>query len=174
MGQHQQILILWQQGKSERKIAKTLSLSRTTVHNYLKNHKLRYTPAKGLLSPESISYIPSYNSSNRTRRRLSREMIAMIEECLSKNTVKLAQGLGKQRMRATDIHRHLHAAGHQISYSTVTDYIREHHHLQREAFIRQTVQPGSTVEFDWGEVQLRINGKVQKLYPRSPKYCTGR
>ncbi len=53
--------------------------------------------------------------------------------------------------------------GHDISYSTVCNYIKENLET-KEAFIRQEYSLGETLEFDWGgEVKIEIAGKPVTL-----------
>ncbi len=48
--------------------------------------------------------------------------------------------------------------GHDISYSTVCNYIKENLET-KEAFIRQEYSLGETLEFDWGE-KLKLKSLV--------------
>lgn len=164
MAQKQEILLAWHRGNSQRKIAADLGISRTTVYNYIRAHRLQEGGAGGL--PDSgIVSPPAYDSSKRKRRSLSGEMCAIIDQCLVKNAQKRSLGLRKQCMKATDIHQFLEQKGYSISYSTLTGYLRCHTERRApEAFIRREVQAGASVEFDWAEVKLNIDGQLQRLH----------
>lgn len=162
MAQKQEIIINYHRnGKSHRQIAKALGISRTTVFKTLKKHKeetgLSGIPQGGILTA------PKYNSSKRKKRALTEEIQQKIAEYLTQNAQKVQQNRAKQQLRAVDIHAALESAGHQISYTTVSNYVRLQKQKPREVFIRQSYQPGQAVEFDWGEVRLTIDGVDKRL-----------
>jgi len=55
--------------------------------------------------------------------------------------------------------------GYQIGYTTVCNYIREQEGKvsNKEAFIRQEYLPGTSCEFDWGEIKLTMAGQLVRL-----------
>lgn len=55
------------------------------------------------------------------------------------------------------------AEGFDISKTTIINQVREKRFAYKEAYIRQEYPLGHRGEFDFGEVKLVINGKVQKL-----------
>ncbi|WP_427339238.1 hypothetical protein [Caloranaerobacter sp. DY30410] len=61
-------------------------------------------------------------------------------------------------MKKIDIYEYLIEKGYDIGYTTVCNYIREKGEIKK-AFIRQEYILGETLEFDWGEVKLNIDGK---------------
>src|ERR1019366_10677890 len=65
-----------------------------------------------------------YNSSTRTKRKLSEDIIAIIDKCLLENEAKRLDGRMKQRLRKIDIHELIMSAGHSIGYSMVCKHIR--------------------------------------------------
>lgn len=78
-------------------------------------------------------------------------------------------GLKKQCMRGKDIYELLLEKGFQISYPSVCKYIASFARYKeeaksKEAFIRGYYPPGESCEFDWGEVKLYLDGKLQRLY----------
>ena len=120
------------------------------------------------LLSDLLTIQPRYDSSSRKPRKLTLEIRNEIGLCLKKNTVKIAMGLRKQRMLKKDIHQYLLSKGYVISYATVCNYIKSidgrNDRKKNEAFIRLSYEPGSIVEFDWGEVILFINGAKTKFY----------
>jgi len=163
MGQKQQIILGYHQGKSQRKLAEELGISRSTVFTCLKAYKKDAAFSDGGFPSSGVIEAPCYDSSNRSRRRLSDEMCDLIDGYLKKNAEKVILGRRKQQLKNVDIHTALLEAGHQISYSTVNSYIRTKRLRVREAYIRQHGVAGASAEFDWGEVCLSIGGEDQRF-----------
>lgn len=158
-----QILInYYRDGESKSSISRRLKISRKTVRRYIEEHELLYgkTLAKELLE-KGISSKPSYNISNRSRIKLSVEIEERIKEFLLSNEKKNNSGLHKQKMKKIDIYEELKAEGFVIGYTTVCNYIRAQEH--KESYVKQIYAPGHTCEFDWGDVKLYFNGKLQVL-----------
>ena len=158
------LLRYFRDGESMSSISRSLNLSRTTVTKYVNAHKelLSSGKVKDTLS-FGLSTYPEYNSSNRTKRRLTTDICLLIKECLLENEKKRGQGLHKQLMKNIDIHEYLLEKGCQISYSSVCQYIQCVRDSAKEAFIKQSYKAGISCEFDWGHVRLNINGKSQSL-----------
>jgi hypothetical protein len=107
---------------------------------------------------------PTYDSSRRRKRKLSDDIINMVDTCLRENEVKKLDGRQKQQLRRIDIHELILSAGHSISYSVICDYIQKKQARSREAFIRQGYIAGHICEFDWAEVKLKLDGKYRRYY----------
>ena len=164
MAYKQQIIIgVVRQGKSQRAMAKELGISRTTVSETLKKYKKELIFSEGDIPKEGIIIPPKYDSTTRSKRRLTTEIQEKIDEYLVKNKLKVQTGRKKQQLKAIDIHEALESLGYQIGYTTVCNYIRQEKQQPREVFIRQAYQAGQAVEFDWGEVVLKIAGKDKRL-----------
>lgn len=168
----QRIILLRQGGKSLREIAAELHISKNTVADCVRNYEkardklLRADPD---MDPEEIIQefmeAPKYDTSSRGKRKATPEIMEAIRECLDENREKRLTGRTKQQMKKIDIYDHLKQMGFQVSYSTVKGWIREMEDAPREAFIRQEYRPGEVVEFDWGEVKLKIGAdKDYKAY----------
>jgi hypothetical protein len=76
----------------------------------------------------------------RTKIKLTREVEAAIDELLEKNEQKKQQGLGKQMLKKKDIHEVLQGQGHEISYTTVCNYImqKENRQGRKPIFVKYT------------------------------------
>lgn len=158
----------FRESDSERKIARDLQISRKTVKKYLSDYlqaadQSEKEGTQEILQEYSCSP-PEFDSSHRTKRKLTQEIGTIIREKLQENDRKKREGLRKQIMRKIDIHEFLLSLGHQIGYTTVCNFIREQEITIREAFIRQMYLPGEECEFDWAEVKLKIAGKLKRLY----------
>ena len=160
----------FRENMSQRAIAKELKVSRTTVRKYIKDYESKYeeieksaasdnTTNNNILNlvSEMVSG-PKYDTSSRTRIKLTDEIIEKIDELIEENEKNRLLGRSKQLMKKIDIYERLIKLGFDISYPTVCNYIRDNHE-KKEAFIRQEYGLGETLEFDWGEVKLTIAGK---------------
>ncbi len=162
------ILQYYRDGKGQRKISRELGISRLTVKKHLNEGLIgcQGTDRQEQSISQCLTQAPGYNSINRGKLRLTREVQGAIDELLKENEKKRGIGLHKQTLKKIDILAVLHSKGFQIGYTTVCNYIKEREGKLsvKEAFIRQTYQPGSSCEFDWGEVKLNINGQQQRFY----------
>lgn len=167
---HQIILLFFREGLSIRKIAKKLKINRRTVAARIKEYEqFKASPISDQDNPKSLlnQYLKTgsiYHSENRGKRKLSEEMIAIIDKCLAHNEIKRLDGRTKQQLKKIDIHEQILTAGHVISYSSVCKYIETKVTQSQEAFIRQGYAEGSCCEFDWAEVKLNLDGQYKRFY----------
>lgn len=162
------IIKYFNEGLSGRQIERELHISRKTISRYLKEYeekrnKLIETKTAGSDSSALIADIvekPKYDISGRKKVKLTDEIINRIRFFLKENQDKKASGRSKQVMKKIDIYEALVREGFDIGYTTVCCAISSIQRHQREAYIRQEYLLGQTVEFDWGEVKLTINGKL--------------
>ena len=162
MVQKQQIIISYfRQGISQREIASTLGINRKTVKRYILEYEGE--KAQSILEQTGVVQPPQYDTSHRSRRKLTIEIQEIIDTYLGHNAMKLSSGNAKQCMKAVDIHEALLEAGHEIGYTTVSQYVKQYKQKGQEVFIRQQYSPGSCSEFDWGMAKLIIGGKQKKM-----------
>ncbi len=154
-------------GFSQRQITRELGISRKTVSKYISQYNLLLASGKTVSQALSVclSEAPSYNSNARGKIRFTQEVQSAIDLLLEQNQKKRMGGLSKQQLKKIDILALLHGKGFEIGYTTVCNYIRgkETAPRKQEAFIRQVYEPGSSCEFDWGEVKLTISGRQRKF-----------
>jgi len=161
------ILRSYRDGFSQRQITRDLGISRKTVSKYISQYNLLL--ASGKTAPQALSVClseaPTYNSNTRGKIRLTQEVQTAIDLLLEQNQKKRMSGLSKQQLKKIDILAALHGQGFDIGYTTVCNYISSKENVSRnaEAFIRQVYAPGSSCEFDWGEVKLIISGEQRKF-----------
>lgn len=165
----QEIILQYsREGKSQRKISQELGISRMTVKKYLDqiNDEDKNSESHKHVVSKSLREFPEYDSSKRSKLRLTREVQEVIDGLLRENARKRGTGFHKQVLKKADILEVLHTQGIQIGYTTVCNYIREREGklTVKEAFIRQSYQPGISCEFDWGEVKLHIRGELQRFH----------
>ncbi len=155
------------EGKSQRTIARELKISRKTVRKYLFDYEshLRGSPNEKASLIGYLSKPLVYQSGSRGKLRLTRDIQAAIDKMVEENKHKLRHGLRKQVLKKIDISEALQDMGYQIGYTTVCNYIREQEGKvsNKEAFIRQEYLPGTSCEFDWGEIKLTIAGQLVRL-----------
>ncbi|HUP13523.1 MAG TPA: sigma factor-like helix-turn-helix DNA-binding protein [Niastella sp.] len=168
---HQIILLYFKEGLSLRKIARHLSISRDTVKaRVVEYEQFKALGALGDQQARSArdAYLnlgPVYDSSNRSKRRLTEEMMGVINGYLKENEARRLDGRKKQQLCNRDIHEKLLVAGFHIGYTTVSEYIRTISGRVQEAFIKQGYGAGSVCEFDWAEVKINVDGKLSPLLP---------
>lgn len=172
MNKKRKILLNYTNGKTISEIVKAVGSSRNTIVKYINEYdnairKLIVATKDNEnieveVLIEELSKAPSYDSSNRTKRKLTDEMQLEIDKKLKENDKKRKSGQRKMVMKNIDIHEYLEEQGYVISYTTVSNYIHKKYY-RKEAYIKQDYIPGRTIEFDWGEVPLVING-VEKKY----------
>lgn len=164
MLQKQQIIIQHHKhGKSQREVHRQTGISRKTIRKYIRQYEKELELAQ---HDDSVGIVtsPTYDTSGRSPSKMTEEIRQEILECLRENERKLSRGQAKQRMKAIDIHEYLRTKEYDIGYSSVCNFIRHYRQSRTEVFVRQDPQPGQVVEFDWGEVKVRIDGKMKTLY----------
>jgi len=168
MSTKQKIIIRrYQLDLSERKIARELQISRTTVRRYIADYE---RAREELLNSgrqlddvliEDLVKPPTYNVFNRGKKKYTEEINKEIDRLLCLNDQKHSQGMHKQMMKKVDIFEHLKQKGFDIGYTSVCYYIGQKQIKRKEAFIRQVYKPGDVCEFDWGEVKLELDGQIR-------------
>jgi transposase len=165
----------FRENMSQRAIAREMKISRTTIRKYIKDYESKseaieeLETSNGTPCNDTLNLVfemvlkPKYDTSSRTRIKLTDEIIDLIDEIIKENEKNRLLGRHKQLMKKIDIHEKLVELGYDISYPTVCNFIRDNHE-QKEAFIRQEYDLGETLEFDWGEVKLTIAGKPTTLH----------
>lgn len=167
---HQIILMFYREGLSQREIAKELKIHRRTVKARIDQYdQFKASPLSDADKPLSLfnKYLKTgavYDSSNRVKRRLTDDIIAIVDKHLQENEEKRGDGRMKQRLKKIDIHEQILNAGYSISYSVLCDYISKKVRASQEAFIRQEYAEGSCCEFDWAEVRLNLDGTFRRYY----------
>ena len=165
--------------ESIRSITRTTKLHRKTVTKYIREHEKQLKElfkCKGKPTENEICDLikdPKYKQRITPKRKATPEIISRINELLEINKENRKMGLYKQQLKMMDIYEDLKLQGHDIGYTTVCGLIKEMSYKPPEAFIRQTYELGSDCEFDWGEVSLRINGKLKKFQMAVFTSCAG-
>jgi transposase len=164
----QEIIIRsYREGKSQRRIAHELHLSRKTIRKYIEEYEalIESSESPSVAQSTYLSTAPVYKCGVREKLKLTREVQEAIDGLLSLNSQKKQEGLRKQMLRKKDILEELHRQGYDIGYTTVCSYIsaQESTSSSRETFIRQSYLPGKICEFDWCEIKLNLSGVLTRL-----------
>jgi transposase len=171
---HEIVLMHFRDGKSLREISRETGISRPTVTKYVTEyavHKQRLLQESGEERPEethaellvSLVESPHYDSSSRTKRKVTDALLSRVRELLTENAQKRSRGQQKQQMKIRDMHEVLLAEGFDLGYSRLCTVVRELEDIVPESFIRQAYAPGDVCEFDWGEVKLRLTGQLTRI-----------
>lgn len=159
----------WREGYSKSEIARMVGRHRDTVRKYIgeyeKKRKELMEANDAIKIPEIIDDIvskPKYNFTNRTKRKLTDEIIKEIHRHLKENKLKKQRGEGKQQKKKIDIYESLIKDGYDIGYSTVCNVISEIQGEGSEAYIKAVYQPGDICEFDWGTVKTNNSRKTKE------------
>ena len=133
--------------------ARALGIAKGTVKKYLRRYWELQNGERSRISPE--------NEERVIVRLRKKEYDLRLNELLEQN----ANFPKKQRLTALKVYRILEQEGWNVSYSTVKRRVREYKERNgpREVYIQQVHPVGRTVEFDWGEVKLTIDG-VEDTY----------
>ena len=118
----------FRENDSERKIARDLQLNRKTVKKYLKDYLKAKEQSEEEGTQESLQDYstspPGYDTSGRTKRKLTDEIAAIIREQMEDNERKKREGFRKQIKRKIDIHEYLLSHGYRIGYTTICNFLR--------------------------------------------------
>lgn len=155
-------------GKSQWAIHRETGIDRKTIRKYIREYEekramLLEGERDKLILTEEIVESPKYDASNRTKVKLTEEIMDKIDFYLEENEKKIQAGKSKQQKKRIDIHECLEEEGYDISYSTVCNYIKNKLNEKKEAYIRQEYDPGDVSEFDWGHVKLEIGGEAKAI-----------
>jgi len=129
---------LYNQGRSQRQIARILGCSRKTVKKYYQGEVLHDT--KGI--------VPKVESP--LRQALEKDILAMLQE--NKTLPK------KQRLSSQNIWRELKRKGFEVGESTVRRYVHNLAQKHPEAFVPLDFEPGEAMQVDWGDMKAWIGG----------------
>lgn len=170
MHKKQEIIIRkYRNGESISGIAREVAVCRKTARKYIRAYSeekkalATSNPIKEKELIEAIIKPPQYDSSNRSKRKITDEMVLQVQKCLEENRKKQSRGQHKQLMKKIDILEYLQENGFFIGYTSICNLINKLEHQHAETFIKQQYQPGDVCEFDWGDCRIFINDILRYL-----------
>ena len=151
------------EGKSQWEIYRQEGFDRKTIRKYIEQYeaskqKLLSSDDDKLILIEELVEAPKYDISNRSKIKLTDEIMDRIDFFINENEIKRQTGMSKQQKKKIDMYECLIEEGYDIGYQTVCNYVKNKLNEKKEAYIRQEYALGDVVEFDWGHVNLNIDG----------------
>ena len=132
------------EGKSYRKVAREMGVSRNTVREYV----------EGKTEP---TYGP-----RPTRGRPTKDIVKLRVEALLEESPRWTGG--KQRLTATRLHQMLRSEGVQVGVTTVKELVAEWKRGRREVYVPLAYHPGQLAEVDFFEVLVDVGERRQKAW----------
>lgn len=155
MADIRKIVELYEIYHSYKRVGRELNISHNTVRKYI----LRI---QGVKSGTLTEILPQDRVIRQPLRVITDEIRKKIHEYLELNLERPR----KQRLNAKRIQELLVADGHQIGYTTVKREVARWKkvHSPRDVYILQEPTIGERAEYDWGDVDLSIDGAWSKYY----------
>ena len=159
-----QVIIIgfFNDSKSVRRLSRETGLNRRTVQKYIDEHHSLLLQ-QGTQAAIAVLESPTYRRSDYSKSKLTSEVCNFLDTLLEKNDDHRKSGRSKQCLKMIDMHESLLQAGHQVSYTSVRRFVNQGQNRGSEAFIKQVYAAGQSVEFDWGEVKINLNGRAVTL-----------
>lgn len=155
------IIMLKEQGLSNREVARRTGHDRKTVSKYWSEYqgqlkKLEEPNADTKAIQETLLSEPKYDARNRKRHKYTEELDTRLKAILKEESRKdRLFGPGhKQKLTNKQIHGKLVDEGFDISAITINIALASIRKRQKEVFILQQYELGDRLEYDFGEVFL--------------------
>ena len=155
------IIMLKEQGLSNREVSRRTKHDRSTVSKYWNEYreqleKLDEPEADVKAVQEALFAKPKYKAGNRRRHKYTEEVDTRLQAILKEEARKERLfGPGhKQKLTNKQIHEKLVNEGYAISGVTINIALAEIRKRQKEVYIRQQYELGDRLEYDFGEVYL--------------------
>jgi transposase len=165
------IIMLKEQGLSNREVSRQTGQDRKTVSKYWEEYRrklerLEEPGADVRAIQESLFAEPRYKAASRRRRKYTEEVDARLKEMLKEEGRKERLfGAGhKQKLTNKQIHQKLVDEGFDIGGVTINIALANIRKRQKEVFIRQQYELGDRLEYDFGEVFLNCGGGVKTYH----------
>lgn len=164
------IIKLHQKGDSNRSISKITGINRKTIGKYVNEYKANIialtdeaTDVKEV--QEKILAAPTFDSSSRSKRKYTSDIDRLLDSILESELTK-DKVLKNHKISLTthQIHKKIIDAGYDISFTTIYNQIKIKKAKAKECFIKQVYEYGDRLEFDFGEVDLILDGIKTKCH----------
>ena len=166
-----EVIALYNLGKSARWIAHNLKIHRNTVNRYIKEYKELMLKIDGCKSDVDSSALQEEFFGHNKMKRSNRPNTVFVGKLKERfeEIIKLDQerdillGPNKQKINAAVIYRKLISEGFDVGETTIRQYFSEYKKKHPEVFIRQEYEPGQRMEFDFHQIKVLIDEK-EKTY----------
>lgn len=143
--------------KGIKTIAKELNISKNTVKKVIRSDATKFELTKHIKSKPVLG-----------------GHIVRLHQLLEENKKEPL----RRRLTAKKLYEHLSLSGYQGSYESVNlivrEYRRSHEAKGRSVFIPLNFELGQAFQFDWGEEEICLNGKVIRVKAARIKLCHSR
>jgi len=165
------IIELKEEGHSNREVSRRTGYDRDTVSKYWNEYRRRMqqlgeSGADIRAIQDTLFATPKRASAPRTRTKYTEEVDTRVKEILKEEERK-TRILGpthKQKRTNRQIHKTLTDEGFDVSEATINLALARIRKRQKEVFVRQQYDLGDRLEYDFGEVQLVLNGIVKTCH----------
>lgn len=169
---YNQIIQLKQEGKSFTEIGYSLGINRQTVSKYWNKYKELTKELETTTDKQRIAEIqeemlagPKYEVGRRNPTKRTSQFYDDLDKILKDEEIKRRDlKTHKQSLTKRQIYKKIRKMGYDVCYSTVFYALQELEYNNKECFIRQQHELGERLEYDFGEVKLIINDKLERHY----------
>ena len=144
-----------------------------TIREIAEKREISTTTVQKILKSDAVEF--NYQSKNRAKKVLKKEIIEKIEEWLKEDIIKPK----KRRRTARRIYQLIKIESeYNGSYESIALAVKELKNKLKlnpaKVYIPLVFAPGEAFQFDWGEVTAYINNKLEKLYIAVVVLCHSR
>jgi transposase len=155
------IIMLKEQGLSNREVSRRTGRDRETVSKYWNEYQQALNqlekPGADVKAIQGLLFAtPKYNATNRKRPKYTEALDARLKGILKEEARKdrlLGSG-HKQKLTNKQIHQKLVEEGFDISGVTINIALADLRKRKKEVYIRQQYEYGDRLEYDFGQVLL--------------------
>jgi len=166
-----EIIALHRQGLSNREISRRLGISRNTTTKYVKEaHRLLQqinteTDASKIFSLQNELVSRPIRKGISIKKVFSGDLKQRFYELIKLDEERdLKLGINKQNLTAALLHRMLVSEGFKVGITTIQLEFNKYNNRHKEAFIKQSYDPGYRAEYDFHEIKVIEGGVVKKRY----------
>src|SRR5699024_11856249 len=106
---------------------------------------------------EKVLRHPNYKRKKGKKRILKEKIKTKLRGYIKEKQWKKEHYMSKQQMKMTDMQEKLLDEGHEISYTTVRNFVNKETSKAKEVYIRRHAEAGHEAAFDRAESKLEID-----------------
>lgn len=163
---------MYKSGQSKSEIAKTLGIARNTVKSYIKDYESKMQHLSVETDKSKVVIMQELICSKPTRKKhikncpvFTSDLQNRFKELINIDEERnVALGPNKQQLTAALLYRTLISEGYKVSETTIRAKFREYKQKHKECFIKQHYNYGEIAQYDFHQVKVIIDGKLQKYH----------